>query len=704
VAKPMPSMRMTTTTGCAARRQLQVELRVWNHRRRSSVANFYTRSTYLTLPADADPRRRGLTVLEVVVGVAIAGLLAAIAIPWVLQARAAARVTSCRDHLRTLALGLRCYHDAQGQLPPAAVWSTGTMTSLALHKSTRVDLITHANWAQLILPFAGEERLAQRFDASRPIGDPANAAARISRPALIICPDDSFNCDNNPHRFLTSGIPEPGIEFARGNYAINGGTHNMQLMEPSTAHPRGDFAHLVMRDEPRQYELWGNGIAGINRSFSLTEFANGQSTLVALEEVRAGIHPIDPRGVWALGQIGGSITWGHGVNGDAFSPNYQWLRSDDVMGCRTLQETVGVQRLIDERMPCVDYVDVNQQVTARSLHPGGVHVAFLDGGVRFISDAIDPGVWHVMHSRETPADVLAGEFDQLLDTRTARGEAHPPQSPVELDRTVNGTDQIPQLPVSNSVGMDFVLIAAGEFTMGLPDTGAGSDPPDGWPAHRVRITRPFLLGTHEITHGEYSRVMRQSDVDGTRQGPVVEQPPAGPDERLPIAGVTWNDAAEFCRRLSDLPDERSAGRWYRLPTEAEWEYACRNGKSEPYRWQEQRRPDDRSGEAAGILPALAIKPVGSYPPNRFGLFDMRGNVWEWTADWFDREFYTSLPVDDPRGPERGQIKVVRGGDSRFIGEVCRIDYAMLPPWKGNPTVGFRVVCEVSGTRAAPVKP
>jgi prepilin-type processing-associated H-X9-DG protein len=639
----------------------------------------------------------------VIVGVAITGLLAAIAIPWVLHARAAARVTTCREHLRTLALGLRGYHDAQGQLPPAAVWSTDEMTSLALHKSKRVDLVTHANWAQLILPFAAEEKLAQTFDVNRPIGDPANAAARISRPALMVCPDDSFNRDDNPHRFLTSGILEPGIEFARGNYAINGGTHNMQLEVPSTFHPRGDYAHLVMRDEPRQYQLWGNGIAGINRTFSVTGFANGQSTLVALEEVRAGIHPIDPRGVWALGQIGGSITWGHGVNGDAFSPNYQWLRSDDFMGCRALHEAVGTQKLIAERMPCVDYVDVNQQVTARSLHPGGVHVAFLDGGVRFISDEIDRGVWHVIHSRETPADVLAGEFDQLLNAKNVTGEAHAPQSPIEPDRTVNLASQIPRLPVTNSVGIDFVVIPAGEFTMGVPDIGGGPDPPDGWPAHSVRITRPFLLGTHEVTQYVYSRVMN-TDRDGTLQGQAAERPPVDPDERMPIAGLTWNDAAEFCRRLSALPEERSAGRWYRLPTEAEWEFACRSGKSEPYQRQEKRRADDVSGEAAGIPPALPIKPVGSYPPSPFGLFDMRGNVWEWTADWFDREFYKSSPVNDPRGPERGQIKVVRGGDSRFIGEFCRIDYAMLPPWKGNPMVGFRVVCEIAEPRAATVKP
>src|SRR5690606_15083633 len=135
---------------------------------------------------------------------------------------------------------------------------------------------------------------------------------------------------------------------------------------------------------------------------------------------------------------------------------------------------------------------------------------------------------------------------------------------------------------------------------------------------------------------------------------------------------------------------------YRLPTEAEWEYACRAGKSESYRWVRQRAAGDRSGEAAGISPPLPLAPVGSYPPNPLGLYDLRGNAWEWTADWFDRDYYARSPVNEPQGPAIGDLKVVRGGDWRFVGENCHIDYPLLPPWKASPVVGFRVVCVIAG--------
>jgi prepilin-type processing-associated H-X9-DG protein len=641
----------------------------------------------------------GFSAVEMLVAAAVVALALAILIPWVLRARAAARAAGCRDHLRTLTLALRGYHDAQGQFPPAAVWSTEATMSLALHQSKRVDLVTRENWAQLLLPFAGEERLAQKFDSTRPIGDDVNLIARLTRLALMICADDTFNRDDNPHRFVIEEIAEPGIEFARGNYAINGGTHDLQFEAPMTAFPKGDFAHLVMQAERRVFQLWGNGVAGINRSFSLADFANGQSTLVAVEEVRAGIHPIDPRGVWALGQIGGSITWGHGVNGDAYAPNHQWPRADDILGCRALHETVGTETVMAERMPCVDYINVNQQATARSLHSGGVHAAFLDGSVRFIADAIDPGVWHVIHSRETPAGVLAGDFGEILGLSNVTNDAQPTEPPsgsqVEPVADVPTRDSV----LTNSLGMKFVLIPAGKFTMGLADVGNGPDTPEGCPPHLVNLTRSYFLGSHEVTCEDFARIMDKSEtVAGPPAAEVTGQSADDANERMPVAGVTWNEADEFCRRLSLLPEERDAGRWYRLPTEAEWEDACRGGKSEPYRWQIQRRPDDQSGEAAGILPPLPVKPVGSYLPNRFGLFDMRGNVWEWTADWFDRDYYSRSPVDDPRGPAQGYIKVVRGGDWRFVGEPCKIEYAMLPPWKGNPMVGFRVVCEqLTGT-------
>jgi prepilin-type processing-associated H-X9-DG protein len=639
--------------------------------------------------------RAGLSAVEVIVAVAIVGLAAALAIPWVLQARAASRLLSCRDHLRTLSLALGSYHAAQDQYPPAAFWSHSG--SIALHQARRIDVVTHENWVQLVLPYAGEQALAKSFDATRSIGDPVNAAARMRRVSLMTCPDDHFNRDENRYKFDAEGTLEEPVEIARGNYAINLGTQSIDFERPSTSNPRGDPPYRIVQTEPRLFQVWGNGIAGINRSFSRDDFNNRQSTLVAVEEVRAGIHPLDPRGVWALGQIGGSITCAHGVNGDDFSPNRQWSRSDDILGCKALHEAVGKETLTAEHMPCVDYVDSNQQATARSLHAGGVHVAFLDGSVRFVSDAIDPGLWHVIHSRETPADVLDGDFDEHMALTNDLSEARPPQPPAEAGDTSRGTPPDSKEPLVNSVGMKFVTIPAGKFTMGLPDLGNGPDEPEDCPSHPVRITQPFRLGIHEVTRGQFARVMGKA---GVSDGPAAAE--SEESERMPAAGITWYEAAEFCRRLSLMPEERQAARWYRLPSEAEWEYACRDGLSEPFRWH-PRPPNDQSGEAAGIH-ALPIRPVGSYPPNRFGLYDMRGNVWEWTADWFDRDYYVRSPVDDPRGPARGYFKVLRGSDWRFIGEHCRIDAAVPPPWKSNPVVGFRVVCECSAARDAEPAP
>ncbi len=661
-------------------------------------------------PVD-DPRRRrqtrlqavpraGLSVLELLVAALAIALLIAVAVPMLLHNREEARRSACRDHLRTLTLALHSYHDAYGTLPAAAHWGTDATASLALHRSKQVGLISRENWAVSLLPFADPQAAVGEYAHGHSVGDPANERLRTTPLVLMTCPADDFNRGDNRYRLCQSEVDDSCVEFARGNYAINGGSHDAQFDPPDTASPKGDVLHLVMREDPRRFEMWGNGVAGINRSFTLESFPNGRSTLVALEEVRSGVHALDPRGVWSLGQIGGSITWAHGVNGDAFGPNNPWPRADDILGCAALHEAVGTERLARHRMPCVDYVDGNQQAASRSLHPGGVHVAFLDGAVRFVADEIDPGVWHVMHSRETPADVLAGEAADFTSFAGSSDEAPRPRPPHE--RSVPTAASGPTFPASgdrlrNSLGMTFVGLPAGEFVMGLPDAGNEHDPPADCPAHRVRITEAFRLGTHEVTRGQYSEVMghfpkaeRSSSADGVGE---PESDDASTGER-PVVNVTWQEAEEFCRRLSLRPAEQRAGRWYRLPTEAEWEYACRGGKSEPYAWSHRRRQDDRSGETAGIIPAFPIRPVGSFSPNEFGLYDMRGNAWEWTADWFDRSYYLRSPSRDPRGPAEGYIKVVRGGDWRFVGEVCRIDYPVLPPWKANPVVGFRVVCEV----------
>ena len=629
---------------------------------------------------DGPAPRAALSRLEVLVLSVVSAIVLALAGPLIVSSREAARRTQCEHNLQRWGTALHAYHDQFQSLPPAAFWSTSEMHTLALHLSKRHDLFTGANWTLLLLPFAGENELSDRFDAALPIAASGNAAVREKNVTSMICPADDYNRSNNPHVF--EPVPNETIRYARGNYAINGGTHSFKTEEGSTASAPGDHSHLVMDRERREFRFWGNGIAGINQSFSIDDFDNGQSTLVALEEIRAGIHGLDPRGAWALGQIASSITWGHGVNGDDYGPNNPHPRSDDICNCGKLHELLGSETLEREGMPCVSYLDHNQNATARSRHLGGVNVLFLDGAVRFVSDRIDPGLWHVMHSRETPRDVLAEDFEKTLTRGDAAPEAPTDGSPVAAP------DGEPLSTLENSLGMKFVLIPSGEFTMGLPDAGNEGDLPEECPAHHVRLTRPFYLDSHEVTQRQFEQLMARNP--SFHLPDVVGE---ATTDNFPVEQVTWNEARDFCRKLGELPNERAARRRYRLPTEAEWEYASRSGSTEPYRWPGTRAAGDESGDAAGIQPELPLKPVGSYPPNSFGLYDMRGNVWEWCADWFDRDYYARSPVDDPRGPAEGFIKVVRGSDWTFVGEGCKINYPMLAPWKANPFIGFRVVCE-----------
>lgn len=644
----------------------------------------HNKAIHLPMPEHWRSNNCGISIPEAIVAVGILGSVICLSFPFLLQARESARLSSCQNNLRTLTVALKSYHDTHQQFPPAAIWSTNATTSIALHVSKQIDLITQQNWLQLLLPHLGEISLAEQFDPSLSIGDEHHSLARTTRLDAVICPSDPYNHSKNLHQFYPSDHDDYHVSFARGNYAINGGSHSGQLTPPTTAHTHGDHGYLLMNEENRVYERWGNGLAGINKTFSLDDFSNGQSTMVALEEIRAGIHPLDSRGSWALGQIGASITWAHGVNGDDFGPNNQWDRADDILGCGTLHEILGPDKIQQEEMPCVHYGDANNQATARSKHSGGVNVSFLDESIRFISNDVDPGLWHVMHSRETPQDILNSEFEARLKSDDFTHEAAR-SSKTKSSQSILAADQ---QTITNSIGMNFVRIPAGEFQMGIPDLGNNTNPPPEVPEHKVRITQDYFLGIHEVTVQQFESVIESNDPPDSETSA-----PSSHEGEFPIVNITWNQTQIYCDSLSELPEEKAAGRRYRLPTEAEWEYACRAGKSEPYRWRSTRLADDQSGDVAGIIPALPLQSVGSFSANELGLFDMRGNAWEWTADWFDRDYYTRSSKEDPQGPASGYIKVVRGADWRFTGESCRIDYPMLPPWKSNPMVSFRIVCE-----------
>jgi formylglycine-generating enzyme required for sulfatase activity len=161
----------------------------------------------------------------------------------------------------------------------------------------------------------------------------------------------------------------------------------------------------------------------------------------------------------------------------------------------------------------------------------------------------------------------------------------------------------------------------------------------------------------------------------------------------PVEEVSYDDAVEFCRRLSELPDEKAAGRRYRLPTEAEWEYACRAGSKTAFSF----------GSNASDLGSHAwyeansndmTHAVGGKKPNAFGLYDMHGNVWEWCSDWYDENYYASSPAIDPKGPDSGSFRVLRGGSWGYgPSDVRCANRDRSTPDRRGPGSGIRVVLE-----------
>jgi len=212
--------------------------------------------------------------------------------------------------------------------------------------------------------------------------------------------------------------------------------------------------------------------------------------------------------------------------------------------------------------------------------------------------------------------------------------------------------------VTNSIGLKLVLIPAGEFLMGTTKKeeeaierlfkefpGARTEwLEDECPPHRVRITKSFYLGVYEVTQEQYERVMKTNPSGFSKNGESLYAElytdVSGMDtSRFPVENVTWGEAAKFCQELSSLLKEQRAGRVYRLPTEAEWEYACRAGTTTPFHFGSDL--DGRQANCEGTQPYGTSREgpslkrttkVGSYRPNAFGLHDMHGNVAEWCQD------------------------------------------------------------------------
>jgi len=247
--------------------------------------------------------------------------------------------------------------------------------------------------------------------------------------------------------------------------------------------------------------------------------------------------------------------------------------------------------------------------------------------------------------------------------------------------------------IQNSIGTWLVRIPGGlpygQFEMGSAESEPRHQPEEG-PQHMVRLSRSFYMAIYPCTQREYERVMGKN-------------PSKFRDPDRPVERVLWGEAVSFCDKLSALPAERLAGRRYRLPTEAEWEYACRAGTSTPYPTGESLTIEQANYNVLAPLdgkPFVQIGPVGktskvgSYPPNPWGLYDMTGNVFQMCCDWYDPTYYRWSPVDDPQGPDTGTRRVARGGSWYTSRSTCRSAYrASAGPTYRDMIIGFRIVLE-----------
>ena len=269
--------------------------------------------------------------------------------------------------------------------------------------------------------------------------------------------------------------------------------------------------------------------------------------------------------------------------------------------------------------------------------------------------------WHALERAMTPLRVPDGfraKENTLAETYTETGYA------LEI--------------IHEKTGMEMVFIPAGKFRMGSPDSERDRGVGEG-PVHTVRITRPFYLGKYEVTQAEWVAIMGENPMDKFSFGKAERFK----GDRHPVVGrILWENCGEFLDK---------AGAELRLPTEAEWEYACRAGTATAYSFGDDPA---RLAEHAwhGGNAENKTHPVGEKLPNTWGLYDMHGNVFEWCADWYVSTHYSKRRAKDPKGPASGRWHVLRGGSWLSKAQYCRSAFRHhgYGPYYAFPDYGFRV--------------
>jgi formylglycine-generating enzyme required for sulfatase activity len=288
-------------------------------------------------------------------------------------------------------------------------------------------------------------------------------------------------------------------------------------------------------------------------------------------------------------------------------------------------------------------------------------------------------------------------------------ETQAPKVDVALIANPGPETQAPKVDVAlitNSIGMTLKLIPAGTFLMGSPE---GEGYGDERPRHEVAISRPFYLGIYPVTQGQYARLMGENPSYFAATGGGKAKVAGMDTSRFPVERVSWYDSVQFCNALSRAEGlapyykfqgeqvEIVGGDGFRLPTEAEWEYACRAGTSTPYGFEGGEEELGRYAwfdkNSGGRTHA-----VGEASANTFGLHDLHGNVWEWVWDGYEPDYYRRSPQIDPVCPAPVTLRVFRGGCWDGGGGFCRSALRnVLDPAYRDYSLGFRVARVWSGS-------
>ncbi|HZZ71190.1 MAG TPA: SUMF1/EgtB/PvdO family nonheme iron enzyme [Pirellulales bacterium] len=289
--------------------------------------------------------------------------------------------------------------------------------------------------------------------------------------------------------------------------------------------------------------------------------------------------------------------------------------------------------------------------------------------------------------------------------------------------TAHGESQPAADAETNSLGLTWAAVSPGEFLMGSPETELGDFGKHELRErqHRVQLTRRYWISVEAVTQAEYEQVMGTNPSYFCKTGNGRQEIAELDTKNLPVEQVSWFDAVEFCNKLSER-DHRSPcyrleraqrtdrsiveadvtmidGTGYRLPSEAEWECACRAGTTTPFSFGAALNGTEANcdggapygTEATGPARQCTVR-VGAYPPNAFGLYDMHGNVRQWCQDWYDAEPSSAGLAVDPQGPSAGKFRVVRGGGFMDSAVHCRAAYCFeKQPDDRSNDLGFRIV-------------